>query len=126
MPTEQIYPGRVFEIRGWVENDSCQVLDFLEYLRENGDSDAERLENLMMRIADNGVTHNKLHSNPLSENIYEFKAPKTGRILYFYDKNYLIICSHGFKGKKGNEKKFIKGQIEIAERIRDDYFSENG
>lgn len=126
MPTEKIYKGKVFEVKGWIENDSCLVLEFLEELSANGDSDAERLFNLMIRVADNGITYNQRHMRRLSNNIYEFKAPNTGRILFFYDKNSLIICSHGFTGKKGNEDKFIKGQIGIAERIRRDYFKENG
>lgn len=124
MPTEEIYAGSVFEISGWVENGNCQVLGFLDELADNGDSDAERLFNLITRIADNGITHNQRHIRPLDENIFEFKAHNTGRILFFYDKGHLIICSHGFTGKKGNEQKFINKQIKKANRIRDDYFDE--
>lgn len=126
MPTEQIYPGTVFEVRGWVENDTCQVLEFLEELMENGDSDAERLFNLIERIANHGITHNKRHVRPLDDDIFEFKAPNTGRILFFYDKGRLIICSHGFTGKKGNEQRFIAKQIKKAVSIKDKYFDEAG
>jgi len=126
MPTERIYKGAKFEIRSWVEDDSIIVLDFLEELAENGDSDAVRLNGLMIRTADNGVTNNIRHIRSLGDDIYEFKAPNTGRIMFFYDKNRLIICAHGFTGKKGNEDKFIKRQIKKAVGIKEDYFREKG
>ena len=126
MPTEKIYAGSSFEVRGWVENDTCQVLEFLDELEENGDSDAERLYNLITRIADHGITHNKRHVRPLDNDIFEFKAPNTGRILFFYDKGRLIVCSHGFTGKKGNEQRFIAKQIEKAVSIKEKYFDEAG
>ena len=124
MPTEEIYAGAVFEVKGWIEKETCQVLDFLGELADNSDTDAERLLNLIQRIADQGITHNQRHVRPLDDHIFEFKAPNTGRILFFYDKGRLIICSHGFTGKKGNEQKFINKQIKKANRIRDDYFDE--
>ena len=126
MPTERIYRGAKFEIRSWIENDSCQVLDFLKELEENNDSDSERLSYLIERTANHGVTHNKQQMRPLDDDIYEFKAQNTARILFFYDKNKLIICSHGFTGKKGKGNKSIKGQIEKAARIKEDYFREKG
>ncbi len=126
MPTEKIYKGAKFEVRGWIEGDSCQVLEFLKELEENGDSDGTRLYTLVKRIADNGVTHNQRHIRSLGDDIYEFKAPNTARIMFFYDKNQLIICAQGFTGKKGNEDKFIKRQIQKAKGIREDYFREKG
>ncbi len=124
MPTERIYKGAKFEIRSWVENDSNIVLDFLEELEENGDSDGTRLFALIKRTGDIGITHNQRHIRFLGDDIYEFKAPNTGRIMFFYDKNQLIICAHGFTGKKGNEDKFIKRQIKKASAVKEKYFTE--
>lgn len=124
MPTEEIYAGAKFTVKGWTENDSCKVLEFLEKLEENNNTDAERLYNLILTVADEGMTHNKQHVRPLGGKIFEFKGTKTGRIAFFYDKGNLIICSHGFSGKSGSEKKFIKKQTKKANRIRDDYFDE--
>ncbi|MFV0387486.1 MAG: type II toxin-antitoxin system RelE/ParE family toxin [Pyrinomonadaceae bacterium] len=126
MPTEEIYVGARFTVRGWVENGTCLVFEFLDELEANGDSDYKRLNYLINRMADNGVILNKKHVRPLDDKIYEFKAPNTARILFFYDKGSLIICSHGFSGKSGNEQKFIQKQIKKATSIRDDYFKEVG
>lgn len=126
MPTQEIYSGREFDVRGWVEGGSCLVLDFLEELTSNGDKDAERLVNLISRIADNGMTHNKRHVRSLGDGIFEFKSFNTARILFFYDSGArsLIICTHGFTGKKGAGGKNIKKEISRAERIKDEYLNE--
>jgi hypothetical protein len=126
MPTEELYRGRVFTVKAWVDGDSCPVLDFLEELELNGDSDAGRLNYLIERTADHGVIKNKRQSRYLSNDIYEFKAPNTARILYFYDKGHLIICSHGFTGKPGSAQKNINNEIKQAEKIRKAYFKEKG
>jgi nickel-dependent lactate racemase len=124
MPTEEIYAGRKFAVQGWVDNEKLLIREFLDELAENRDGDAERLRNLIVRVADEGVTHNQQHVRPLDTNIFEFKGSRTGRILFFYDKGQLIICSHGFKGKSGNEMKRIAKEIRKANRIREDYFDE--
>ena len=126
MPTAEILKGNKFEIRSWLEDDSNVILDFLDALADNGDNDGARLYALIKRTADNGVTHNKRHFNILGDGIFEFKGPNTGRIAFFYDENKLIICSHGFTGKKGNADKFIKKQIEKAIEIKEAYFREKG
>jgi hypothetical protein len=126
MPTEEIYKGPRFEIRSWIEDGVNIVLDFVEKLEKNGDKDARRLNALMIRTADNGVTRNEAQIRSLGNDIYEFKAQNTGRIMFFYDKNRLIICAHGFTGKKGSENKHIKKQIEKAMEVRRDYFREKG
>lgn len=124
MPTAEIYTGRKFAVRGWVDNGTLLIREFLEELAANRDGDAERLRNLITRVADEGVSHNHHHVRPLDSNIFEFKGSRTGRILFFYDKGQLIICSHGFKGKSGNEQKRIAKEIKKANRIREDYFEE--
>lgn len=126
MPTQELYVGATFTVKGWVENDTCEVLEFLDELEENGDSDFNRLYYLIKKMANDGVIHNKQHVRPLEDGIFEFKALNTGRILFFYDKGRLIICSHGFAGKKGNEQKFIARQNKKAVLIKEKYFNEVG
>ena len=124
MPTQEIYRGRKFSVSGWVENGKLLLREFLDELEAKGNSDAERLQSLIVRTADEGPTHNQRHMRPLDDNIFEFKGTNTGRVLFFYDKGRLIICSHGFSGKSGNEQKRIAKEIKKANRIREDYFDE--
>jgi hypothetical protein len=46
--------------------------------------------------------------------------------MFFYDKGKLIVCAHCFTGKKGNEDKFIKKQVEKAVETKTEYFKEKG
>ncbi len=127
MPTIEIFKGPKFEIRGWIDNaGKCQVVEFLKELETDGDADGDRLMYLIQRLANVGITHNKRQMRELRNGIFEIKAPNTARIMFFYDANRLIICSHGFTGKKGKGNKSIKGQIERALSIRQEYFRQKG
>ena len=126
MPTELIRKGAAFEIRGWIIGGKCQVLDFLEELASDPKSDYDRLDYLLTRTADNGVLRNQQQIRPLGDDIYEFKGTRTSRILFFYDKGKIIICSHGFSGKRGSEKRDVKEQIKKAAKIKEAYLKEQG
>jgi len=78
---------------------------------------------LIQRTADVGIIKNERQSRLLENGIYEFKAPNTSRILYFFDKESIIICTHGFGGKHGAGKT-AKKEIERAAEIKDRYFKE--
>jgi len=121
--THLIYAGRLFKIYAWKENDSCQVIDFLSKLDEERNNDSKRLVYLIQRTADVGIIKNERQSRVLENGIFEFKAPNTSRILYFFDKASIIICTHGFGGKHGAGK-IAKTEIERAAEIKDRYFRE--
>lgn len=124
MPTIEIFRGPQFEIRAWGTDDDCPVLNFLDELAADGNADYDRLLNLMRRAANEGIVQNQRQIRSLGNEIFEFKATNTGRILFFYNKGKLIICSHGFSGKRGNEKRFINEQIKKAVKIKEEYFNE--
>ena len=120
MATQSIYKGKLFEVFAWEENGVCQVTNFLSELDEENNSDSKRLVYLIKRTADVGIIKNKKQSRVLRNGIYEFKAPNTARILYFFDKNRIIICTNAFGGKSGAGKT-PKSEIERAESIRERY-----
>lgn len=123
MSVQIIYKGRLFEIYAWEHENSCPVIDFLSELDKKSDSDGKRLVYLISRTADEGIIKNEQQSRILEDGIYEFKAPNTARILYFFDKNRIIICTHGFRGKRGKGKT-SKTEISRAVEIREMYFRE--
>jgi len=128
MPTVEIDRGRHFEVRAWSDDgENVPLLDFLDELKAAGNPDYFRLLGLIARTANDGISSNKQHVRSLGDYIFEFKARENAsRILFFYDKGRLIICSHGFSGKKGSEKKFISRQKKRAAEIRKSYFDEIG
>ncbi len=127
MPTIPLFNGPQYEIRAWVDKvGRCQVLDFLKQLRADGNPDAQRLSYLMERTAETGMIRNERQVKMLEDGIFEFKASNSARVLFFYDRNRLIICSHGFAGKSGSARKNVKAQMELARQIRKEYFDTKG
>lgn len=123
MPIALIREGRRFSIYAWEENNGCQTLEFLEQLRNDSNPDAERIAYLIELAADHDPPKNEHHCRNLGDGIYEFKAPKGARVLWFYDEGKLIICTHGFVKKK---QKTPPGEIKRAKKIRKKYLEEKG
>ncbi len=117
MPVQQIKAGAKFTAHAWGDERSCEGLQFLEGLAADGDSDAARIANDIERTADHEAPRNEQHCRLLEDGIYEFKAPNTARVLWFYDAGHIIICTHGFSGKSGRGKT-PKSEIDRAKGIR--------
>jgi phage-related protein len=123
MPVQLIEAGTKFHIYAWGDKYNCDTLDFLEQLEEDSNSDANRLLYLITRSANHGPPNNEQQSRSLGDGIFEFKAPNTARLLWFYDANQIIICSHGFSGKRGKGKT-PRREIDRAKEIRKKYLEE--
>ena len=123
MPLQLLKAGATFRVYAWGDEKSCEAVEFLEELEADSNSDAIRLLNLIQRTADHGPPMNPQHSRLLDDGIYEFKAPNTARLLWFYDESRIIICTHGFSGKRGSGKTPRK-EIDRAREIRKEYVKE--
>ena len=123
MPVQLLKAGRKFRIYAWGDDHQCEVVTFLEKLEEDANSDAIRLLNLITRTAEDGPPNNEKHSRSLGDGIYEFKAPNTARLLWFYDADRIIICTHGFSGKRGSGKT-PRREMDRAREIRKEYLRE--
>ncbi len=123
MPVREITQGQRFRILAWGDDEHCEVLEFLEELRGNASHDAARLVYLINRIARQGAPQDEHQCRTLGDGIFEFKAPSTARILWFYDAGRIIICTHGFSGKRG-QGKAPKSEIKRAKNIRKQYLEE--
>ena len=123
MPIQRLHVGAKFDIYAWGDERHCETLEFLEQLEEDSNSDANRLLYLIKRTAELGAPYNEHQSRPLGDGIFEFKAPNTARLLWFYDANRIIICTHGFSGKRGKGKT-PRGEIDRAKQIRQEYLEE--
>jgi phage-related protein len=126
MPIVQIRKGSKFTIYAWGTEDSCEVLEFLKDPKRVTKDDKRRLLTLINSTAENGPITNIRQCRALqgdhADGIYEFKAISgTARIMWFYDKGNLIICTHGFS-KKGKQTPL--NQIAKAQAIRKQYFKE--
>lgn len=122
MPIIKFFNGK-FLIFGWLENDRCPVLEFLQDLKRDGAIDYRKMVARLKLLADNGAPSNEEQCKKLEDDIWELKAGDGIRILWFYERERLIICTHGFR------KKFQKtppGEIEKARSILQKYRQEGG
>ena len=122
MPLEFVFEGKSFSVWAWADHE-CLFYEFLDKLQVEGNKDAERILYLIKRTAENGPVKNEQQCKLLEDGIYEFKAPKGARVLWFYDQGQMIICTHGFVKKK---KKTPRVEIDRAKKIRRQYFEEKG
>jgi phage-related protein len=121
MPLKRIYLGASFEICYWCKtNEACFVEEFFKELQISDHPDLDQMLRLIKRVAEFGPPRNIEMSRALEDGLLEFKAGAI-RIIWFYERNKIIICSHGFL-KKG--RKTPKLEIEKAQTIRKEYYAE--
>jgi phage-related protein len=96
----------------------CPLEAFLGSFVQPEDAEARKMMALLRWSAREGPPRNREKSSPLGDEIYEFKTTDL-RVLYFYDENRLIVCSHGFQKKS---RKCPPGERRAAISSREAYF----
>src|ERR1700693_1345113 len=76
----------------------CELLDFLEGLGSEYESDAASLGRLFDSVAQGGPPRNVYVSHQLGGKIFEFTRGDL-RVLYFTDEGRIVICTHGLLKK---------------------------
>jgi len=125
MPVRMIRDGQAYKIFAWERSNSCETLDFLIRLQEHCEPDYRRILALLKLTSESGPPRNPhsclaLHGQH-AEGLYEFKAPRGARLIWFYDQKRIIVCSHGFIKK---QQKTPPSEIYKAQEIRREYFKE--
>ncbi|HAE38446.1 MAG TPA: hypothetical protein DCG57_07390 [Candidatus Riflebacteria bacterium] len=125
MPIKSIQRGSSFEICCWKEaGGECPLEDFFKELKDTGHQDLDQMLRLIHRSAELGPPRNIEMSRALegknAEGLWEFKAGAI-RIMWFYERNKIIICTHSFL-KKG--RKTPAPEIERAQNTRSKYYAE--
>lgn len=106
----------MFRVYAWRDRKMASLKEFIETLASEGNSDAERLIFLISRTADHGPPQNDHQCKSLEDGLFEFKAPRGARVVWFYEPGKLIICTHGFVKKAD---KTPKTELDRAKKIRD-------
>jgi phage-related protein len=96
----------------------CQLLEFLGGLDARAWHESKHMLVLIARTAEYGPSSNGQLCSSLGDDIYELR--KSGlRVLFFYDMEHTIICTHAYK-KRGS--KLGHGQKSRALAARAAYF----
>lgn len=112
-----IYRGKQFNVCALIVEKHCLVQEFIDELQE---LDQMKILVLLKYAGDYGPPRNLEKFKKLEDDIWEFKSFQV-RLLCFFDKNQLIILTHGFVKKS---KKTPKSEIEKAKRLQKEYLSE--
>jgi len=120
MGTTIIKRGKVFEIRAMTNENRCPVREFIDNLEKK---DQQKVMALLVRLADHGMLGNEQKFRKLEgkgAGLWEFKSFQA-RILCFFDRERLVILTHGFV-KKSNATPAV--EIEKAVRLRKEYLED--
>ena len=111
--------GREFRVYTFGHDDDCPLFDFLERLERDDESEHAKFWALIQRIAEHGAPRNEQKCRFIPElDGFELKTTGGVRVFAFYDRNRVVICSHGFLKKS---QKTPKAQLVRAVSIRAEY-----
>ncbi len=113
--TSRLISGKRYDIHALVKNEKCLVQEFINDCQE---SDQKKIIALLNRAADSGPPRNEEKFKSIKNtNLWEFKSHQV-RILCAFEKDRIIILSHGFIKKS---KKTPKREIERAKNLFKEY-----
>ncbi len=86
------------------------IVEYLERLEQDNTQAHDQIMSRMKQLADKGPSKKKDQFNSLGNGLYEAKAKSGPRVIFFYDKNKIVICSHAFdkQGQKTPKREIDK------------------
>ncbi|MDP8242474.1 MAG: type II toxin-antitoxin system RelE/ParE family toxin [Candidatus Hinthialibacter antarcticus] len=118
----RIFKGEAFEICSFEQERESSVRKLLDDLEENDPSEYRALMTRIRHIAQSGQPANNRQMRPLkgknAEKLFEIKTTSGSRVICFYEKGKLIICTHGFHKIKDIQ---LKRYIKSAQKERGEY-----
>ncbi|WP_372796436.1 type II toxin-antitoxin system RelE/ParE family toxin [Pontiella sp.] len=79
----------------------------------------DKLNALLARTLEHGVPKNRQKCNTLGNGLFEFKTRGGLRLVWFWDEQKMIVCTHGFTKARP---KTPRKEIEKALARKADYF----
>jgi phage-related protein len=91
----------------------CDLRSFISGLASNLKGDGRGILALLKRIAQKGPILNPEISHKIEGNLFQLRQGRI-RVLYFYDKGKIIICTHGFIKKSSKTPDTEKEQAKFV------------
>jgi len=98
MPFRQIWRGRSFDVEARVENDRCEIEDFLAgTVQSNPLPCWKRIVSLIIEVAENGPPENdelcRVIPDAGDDELYEFRFRGGLSVIWFFFETTMVICS---------------------------------
>ena len=98
----------------------CPVKEMLDDVQRTDPTAHAELAALVGRICRSGPPRDKRRSRHLEGGVYELKTPRGLRLLYFFDRGRLIVCTELCRKPKPRE---LRALIRRAQGLRSDYLA---
>jgi putative component of toxin-antitoxin plasmid stabilization module len=98
----------------------CPVKEALDTIERDDRTAHAELAALLSRIAQAGPPRDERRSRHLGAGVFELKTPQGFRIIYFFDRGRLIVCSELCRKPKPRD---FSALIRRAQRFRAAYFA---
>jgi phage-related protein len=82
------------------DGSNCPAEDFLDTSADLQPDEFAKLTKLLDHTCDHGIPKNKQKVNTLGDGLFEFKTIGGLRLIWFWDANRIILCTHGFLKKR--------------------------
>jgi len=79
---------------------NCPAEDFLNTTADLQPDEFAKLTKLLDHSTEHGLPKNKQKINTLGDGLFEFKTIGGLRLIWFWDANRIILCTHGFHKKR--------------------------
>ena len=120
MDVDLIREGRSFTIYTLIYGDRHDLSALLQDLKQSGSNELSKIVCRLDNLAEYGSTRNRTLYNSLGDGLFEAKTYGGTRAIFFYERGRLVICTSGFKKKRGRTPPM---QITRAKKRRDDFRS---
>ena len=117
MQLQCLIEGTMFTLYAIMQGEN--VVDYLEQLEHDNEQAHDQIAKRLEQLSERGPSRKKDEFNILAPGLFEAKARTGPRVIFFYDDNHIVICSHAF-GKQGW--KTPKKEIEKAQARKRQYF----
>jgi phage-related protein len=116
MDLRYLLEGQKFTIYAIMQGED--VAEYLQNLEQTNVAAHAQIARRLEQLAERGPSRKKDEFNDLGNHLYEAKAKTGPRVLFFYDRNQIVICSHAFD-KQG--RKTPRKEIQKALQRKKDY-----
>ena len=82
------------------DSSNCPSESFLTTAANRHPDEFAKLTKLLDHACDHGLPKNKQKVNTLGDGLFEFKTIGSLRLIWFWDANRIILCTHGFLKKR--------------------------
>lgn len=96
------------------------VAEYLEELEQRNTPGHDQIMRRLEQLAERGPSRRRDEFNELERGLYEAKARMGPRVIFFYDRERIVICSHAFDKQ---DQKTPRRKIDTALARKRDYFA---